>query len=90
MNKDAVVEAVATKTGQPKRLVEDVVGTMLEEITRSLQRGERVAFSGFGTFQVSSRKGRIGVNPRTKEKIDIPPMKVPRFRAGKTLKDAVR
>lgn len=90
MNKDAVVEALAGKLGQPKRTVEEIIDALLDEITRTLQKGEKVAFSGFGIFSVSTRKGRTGVNPRTKEKIEIPSVKVPRFRAGKTLKDAVR
>lgn len=90
MNKDAIVDAIAAKIGQPKRVVEDVVEAALDEVTKTLQRGEKVAFSGFGTFQVSLRKGRTGVNPRTKEKIEIGPTKVPKFKAGKTLKDAVR
>ena len=90
MNKDAVIEAVSRKLGEPKRTVENVVEAVLDEVVKALQRGEKVAFSGFGVFEVSSRKGRTGVNPRTKEKIEIPPVKVARFRAGKTLKGAVR
>ena len=90
MNKDAIVDAVATKVGQSKKGVEEVLEAVLEAVTRELQKGGKVNFSGFGSFQVSTRKGRIGINPRTKEKITIAPTKVPRFKAGKSLKEAVR
>lgn len=90
MNKDAVVDVVAEKTGHAKKVVSDVVETMLDVVTKELQKGGKVNFSGFGAFQVSTRKGRIGINPRTKEKITIAPTKVPRFKAGKSLKEAVR
>lgn len=90
MNKDAVVKAIAAKTGHPRHVVEEIMETLIETILRNLQQGEKVSFSGFGTFDVSSRKGRKGINPRTKEPIEIPALNVPRFRAGKTLKDAVR
>jgi DNA-binding protein HU-beta len=90
MNKDAIVDAVALTTGQPKKVVSDVVEAVLDTVTKELQKGGKVNFSGFGAFQVSTRKGRIGINPRTKEKITINPTKVPRFKAGKSLKEAVR
>jgi DNA-binding protein HU-beta len=90
MNKDAVIDVVASQTGQPKKVVADVVESVLDVITKELQKGGKVSFSGFGAFQVTTRKGRVGINPRTKEKIDIGPTKVPRFKAGKTLKEAVR
>jgi len=90
MNKDAVVDAVASKTSQSKKVVGDIVDSVLEAVTRELQKGGKVSFTGFGIFQVSTRKGRVGINPRTKEKITIAPTKVPRFRAGKSLKEAVR
>lgn len=90
MNKDALIDAVASKIGQPKKVVADVLETALDTIMRQLQQGGKVALTGFGIFQVSTRKGRVGINPRTKEKITIAPTKVPRFRAGKSLKEAVR
>ena len=90
MNKDAVIDAVASKTGQAKKVVEEVIEAVLDTVTLELQKGGKVNFSGFGAFQVSARKGRVGINPRTKEKITIAPTKVPRFKAGKSLKEAVR
>lgn len=90
MNKDAIIEAISTQTSHPKKTVADIVETLLDIVTKELQKGEKVSFSGFGAFQVTTRKGRTGINPRTKEKIEIGPTKVPRFRAGKTLKEAVR
>lgn len=90
MNKDAVIDAVATQTRQPKKVVFDIVEAVLDTVTKQLQQGNKVNFSGFGQFQVNTRKGRIGINPRTKEKITINPTKVPKFKAGKSLKEAVR
>ncbi|EKE11434.1 MAG: hypothetical protein ACD_15C00078G0001 [uncultured bacterium] len=90
VNKDALVNAIATKTGQSKKDVEVVIDTLIEEITKSIQTGNKVTLTGFGTFKVSSRAARLGINPQTKEKIEIPAMKVPKFTAGKTLKEAVK
>jgi DNA-binding protein HU-beta len=62
----------------------------MDNVTRSLRKGTRVSFSGFGTFAVSNRKARIGRNPQTGATIDIPASRVPVFRAGKALKEALR
>jgi len=60
-------------------------------ITKSLKRGEEVALTGFGTFSISQRKARTGINPRNpSQKIQIPAMKAPKFKAGKPLKEAVK
>ena len=90
MNKSAVVDAVAAKTGHSKKDVEAFVEATLDVITNELQKEEQVAFTGFGTFSVSHRAAREGINPATGEKIQIPAVKVPKFKAGKGLKDAVR
>lgn len=90
MNKSAVVDSVAAKTGHSKKDVEAFVEATLDVITDSLQKGEQVAFTGFGTFSVSRRAAREGVNPATGEKIQIKAVNVPKFKAGKGLKDAVR
>lgn len=90
MNKSAVVDAVAAKTGQSKKDTEMVIEAVLDVIKDSLQQGDTVAFTGFGTFSVSQRAAREGINPATREKIQIPAVKVPKFKAGKGLKDAVR
>lgn len=90
MTKDQVVEAVAAKCGCSKKQTGECLDAVLENITKALQKGDKVAFTGFGAFVVSKRKARQGVNPKTGAKISIPAMKVPKFRAGKALKDAVR
>ena len=90
MNKSAVVDAVASKTDHSKKDVEMVIEAVLDVITDALQGEEPVAFTGFGTFSVSRRSAREGINPATREKIQIPAINVPKFKAGKSLKDAVR
>ncbi len=90
MNKSAVVDAVAAKTGQSKKDTEMVIEAVLDTIKDALQKEDTVAFTGFGTFSVSQRAAREGINPATREKIQIPAVKVPKFKAGKGLKDAVR
>jgi DNA-binding protein HU-beta len=90
VNKDALVSAIATKTEQSKKDVELVIDTLIEEITKGMQAGNKVALTGFGTFKVSARAARMGINPQTKAKIEIPAMNVPKFTAGKTLKEAVK
>ncbi len=90
MTKDDLIQALIKKVGLSKRQATEVLNVIFDGITRSLSKGEEVRFPGFGKFMVSQRKERIGVNPKTKEKIKIPEMKVPRFKAGRTLKDAVK
>lgn len=90
MTKDQIVEAVANKCGCSKKQTEECLDAVLESITKALQKGDKAVFTGFGAFVVSHRKARQGVNPKTGAKIQIPAMKVPKFRAGKSLKDAVR
>lgn len=90
MNKRDVVDAVASKTGHSKKDTEAMIEALLDAVTDALQRGDQVAFTGFGTFSVSTRAAREGVNPATKERIKIPAVNVPKFKAGKGLKDAVR
>ena len=90
MHKDKLVDSIAEKLGSTKAEAERVINVALDEITNALSRGEEVALTGCGTFQVSSRQARAGVNPRTGEKIQIAAIKVPKFRAGKNLKEAVR
>ncbi|KKS43844.1 DNA-binding protein HU [Candidatus Jorgensenbacteria bacterium GWC1_48_12] len=90
MNKDKLVDVVSAKLGSTKSEAERAINAILDEITSALQKGDEVSLTGFGTFSVSSRKARAGVNPRTGEKIQIAAVKVPKFRAGKNLKEAVR
>lgn len=90
MTKDQLVEVVANKCACSKKQVEECLEKVLDTITTTLQKGDKVVLTGFGAFVVSHRKARQGVNPKTGVKIQIPAMKVPKFRAGKALKDAVR
>lgn len=90
MNKAELVEEVAGKAGLTKKETGDVVDAITSAITDTLAMNERVTLVGFGTFQVRERKARKGVNPQTREAINIPAKKVPRFTAGKALREAVR
>lgn len=90
VNKDALVAEISAKLELSKKDVEAVIDTMVESITKSLQGGSKVTLTGFGTFKVSKRAAREGINPQTKAKLQIPAMTVPKFTAGKALKEAVR
>jgi len=91
MTKQDLVNAAAAAAGVTKKDAQAVLDAILEAITGSLKKGDNVTITGFGTFRVSHRAARNGVNPRNPEqKIKIPAMKLPAFKAGKSLKDAVR
>ena len=89
MKKAELVAAVAEKTALSKKDSEKVVNAAFEAITEALVAGEKVQLVGFGSFETKERNARIGRNPRTKEEIEIPASRVPAFKAGKALKDAV-
>ena len=90
MNKMALVEAVNVKIGGTKKMAEDAVETVFETIMKSLAKGEEVSITGFGVFLTKKRAARMGVNPRTGEKVHIGATTTPKFRAGKSLKEAVK
>ena len=90
MNKMGLVDAVHAKIGGTKKTDEDAVDTMFDTIMKTLATGDEVAISGFGTFLVKKRASRMGVNPRTGQKIQIAATVTPKFRAGKSLKAAVK
>ena len=89
MNKSELIAAVAEKSGMSKKDAEIAINATLGTITAALQSEEKVQLVGFGSFEVKKRAERIGRNPKTKESIKIPASKVPVFKAGKALKDAV-
>ncbi|MBQ6927298.1 MAG: HU family DNA-binding protein [Oscillospiraceae bacterium] len=89
MNKAELVAAVAEKTGLSKKDSEKAVNAAFETISAALVKGDKVQLVGFGSFETKERNARIGRNPRTKEEIEIPASRVPAFKAGKALKDAV-
>lgn len=90
MNKTELVAAVAAKAELSKKDAEAAVSAVIGAITDALADGDKVSIVGFGTFDVKARAARTGLNPRTKEKIEIPASKAPAFKAGKALKDAVK
>jgi len=91
MTKQDLVNTAADKAGVTKKAAGEVLDAILAAITASLKKGNNVTITGFGTFRVSHRAARTGVNPRNpSQKIKIPAMKLPAFKAGKSLKDAVR
>ncbi len=90
MNKHDLVSKIAKETGLTKTTAAAAVESLIDGITRSLKRGDSVSFVGFGTFKVSNRKARVTRNPQTGDAIKIPKRRVPRFSAGKALRQAVR
>ncbi|MBI2056479.1 MAG: HU family DNA-binding protein [Candidatus Sungbacteria bacterium] len=90
MNKTGIIDAVYEKIGGTKKIAEDAVETVFDSITAALAKGDEAAISGFGTFVVKKRAARMGVNPRTGEKIHVAATQTPKFRAGKGLKEAVK
>ncbi len=90
MNKAELVEEVAGKVGLTKKEAGNVIDAITSAITGSLERNEKVTLVDFGTFEVRRRRARTGVNPQTGEKIQILARKVPKFKAGKNLKEAVK
>ncbi len=90
MKKSEFIAKVAEKSKITKKEATKVVNAVLETITEALSKGDTVQFVGFGTFSVRKRAARSGRNPRTQQVIKIPATKVPVFRAGKDLREAVK
>ena len=90
MTKIQFAAAVAEKSGLNHRQAEKAVNAVMDVITESLANGEKVALTGFGTFDVKERKERTGINPLTKKAINIPASKTPVSKAGSKLKDALK
>lgn len=89
MTKTELINEVANKTGLTKKDAEKAVSAVIESITDAMSIGDKVQLVGFGTFEVRDRAAREGKNPATGETISIPATKVPAFKAGKALKDAI-
>lgn len=91
MNKAELAQAIAEKVGVSKKEGEEMVAAFVNVVTTTLVAGGQVAIAGFGAFSAKQRAGRVGVNPQNpSEKIQIPPVIVPKFKAGKALKDALK
>lgn len=91
MNKAELAQVLAEKLNVSKREAEDMINAFVDTVTSQLQKGDEVVLTGFGAFSVKARAARTGVNPQNPtEKIQIPAVKVPKFKAGKALKDALK
>ena len=90
LNKSELVSVVAQKVGMQKKDADKVVNAVFASIAESLGNGEKVQFTGFGTFDVRARQAREGRNPATGDVIQIPATKAPVFKAGKELKNSVK
>ena len=90
MNKQALAELIAEKYGLTKADGDRVLETLIETITNTLKSGEEVSLAGLGIFSAKMRAARTARNPRTGEPIQVPAMRVPKFRPAKALKDAVK
>lgn len=90
MNKAALVEWVHMKIGGTKVQAEEVVDGMIDEIIKTLKKGGEVSIAGLGIFSVKDRAARMARNPKTGESVKVAATKVPKFRAAKALKDAVK
>ena len=90
MTKEQMIERMAAEARITKAQATRAMKSMITNITKSLKKGNKVTFVGFGSFDVSKRKARTGRNPQTGAEIRIPAARVPKFKAGKALKDAVK
>ncbi|MCT6869855.1 HU family DNA-binding protein [Apibacter sp.] len=89
MNKSELIDAIATEADITKAAAKKALDSFLNNVTKALKKGDKVTLVGFGTFSVSSRSAREGINPQTKAKIKIPAKKVAKFKAGAELSSAV-
>ncbi|HTH93171.1 MAG TPA: HU family DNA-binding protein [Candidatus Paceibacterota bacterium] len=90
MNKQALVELIHSKIGGTKVQAEEIVESIISEITKTLKKGEEVSIAGLGIFSVKTRAARMARNPKTGEQVKVAATRVPKFRAAKALKDAVK
>ncbi len=90
MTKEEMIAHMAEASGITKRQATTALEAFMEGVTKQLRRNEKISFAGFGTFAVTQRKARTGRNPQTGESIEIPATKVPVFKAGKNLKEAIK
>lgn len=91
MNKALLAQTIADKVGVSKKESEAMISAFVDIVIDTLKQNGEVSIAGFGAFSAKTRAGRVGVNPqRPTEKIQIPPVTVPKFKAGKSLKDALK
>jgi integration host factor subunit beta len=89
LTKADLIEEVLRVTEVPRRDSETIVETIFDSIIQSLQKGEKIEIRGFGSFRTRQRRGRVGRNPKTGEKVEVPAKKIPFFKPSKELKDFV-
>jgi len=89
MTKADLVEQIANRADIPRKQADEVVQVILESITAALHRGDKVELRGFGSFRIRQRGERIGRNPKTGEKVQVPPKKIPYFKPGKHLRETL-
>ena len=90
MNKGDLIAAISNYAGFTQKDADNAYKAFVAVVTEALKKGEDVALAGFGTFKVKAKPARKGINPKTKEAIDIPACKVPTFKFGKSFKDSVQ
>ncbi|HLB40747.1 MAG TPA: HU family DNA-binding protein [Candidatus Babeliales bacterium] len=90
MNKTELINSLSEETAFSKKDVTRVIESFTRIVERALKKGDKVALTGFGTFTLNRRPARQGINPATKERIQIPAVRVPKFKAGKQLREVVR
>jgi len=90
MNKSELIGELSEETTFSKKDVSRVLDSLTRIIGRTLKKGEKVSLTGFGSFWISRRPARKGINPATKERIDLPEISVPRFKPGKNLREVVK
>jgi integration host factor subunit beta len=89
LTKADLIEEVLRISELPRKESETIVETIFESIIEALQKGDKIEIRGFGSFRTRQRRGRIGRNPKTGAKVDVPPKKIPFFKPSKELKDFV-
>jgi DNA-binding protein HU-beta len=90
MNKSELINSLSEETTFSKKDITRVLESLTRIIERTLKKGEKVSLTGFGSWWISCRPARKGINPATKQRIDLPAVNVPRFKAGKNLREVVR
>ena len=89
MTKAELIDKIASETEVSKALAEKVLNSVTAQVGKCLKKGDKITLTGFGTFSVAKRKARTGRNPQTGQEIKIKATRVPKFKAGKALKDVV-
>lgn len=90
MNKAALIDQMAKDTKLPKTACKEALESFIKTVEKSLKKNKSVVLTGFGTFSTMKRKARMGINPATGKKMNIPAKRVPKFKPGKNLKDMIK